>query len=550
LGSCGFSMILLAMGFRSGRQVRRHLDLSVRVARAALGNFTSEGVVIRRTIRLFLVALAAAQTNAGILATAQEKTIIRDRPSAAVPAEPPKLILETGGSIGAITALAFSADGRSLAVGATDKTVRIWDLEKGELRATLRGQQGAGGIGTIDALAFSPDSHWLVVGVHATDEDIGAAPIRVYDLADPSRIQAVLGEHQEPVITFLAFSRDGKYLASASLDNEIVVWDWAKRRPRDRRRPFKDLSRNILYMDFPLDRPHLIVGNGANWYGWSVEDGRATDGDDWKAFTSCNDAFNKRITLPDGARGARGVLYRPNPGLVFAFGLGHRDGRDTYWANGWSSQTDRELVAYRGHSVEIKQLALSPDGSTAASGDIWGEVHVWDVATAQVRHIFRSQGRPIYKVAFDATGRRLAFGTCPLSPGRWNYNNYAELERTFDLDGRRILDGAPGQHQVELTRLGDRSLSLAYVGNDFTIRSDRGGRMESRYTLWRNYSPHCFSFLQSRAPGFPDPIVIDEGGFVVCLDPRTMMKRQEFVGHSGIILTLSNCRFVVSEAHQ
>ena len=86
-------------------------------------------------------------------------------------------MLETGGFTSAVTTLDFSTDGRLLAAGGTDKTVRIWELTTGNLRATLRGEDGAVSIGMPYSLAFSPDGRELVVGI---TNNGGEGSIRIY----------------------------------------------------------------------------------------------------------------------------------------------------------------------------------------------------------------------------------------------------------------------------------------------------------------------------------------------------------------------------------
>ena len=53
------------------------------------------------------------------------------------------LVLETGGFTGRVYGLSFSPNGRYLAGASADGTVRIWDMQSGELRHVLRGQAGA-----------------------------------------------------------------------------------------------------------------------------------------------------------------------------------------------------------------------------------------------------------------------------------------------------------------------------------------------------------------------------------------------------------------------
>ena len=61
------------------------------------------------------------------------------------------------GHRGAIYGLAFSPDSMTLATGSGDETVKLWDVESGEERTTLRGHRSG-----ISALRFSPDGHMLV----------------------------------------------------------------------------------------------------------------------------------------------------------------------------------------------------------------------------------------------------------------------------------------------------------------------------------------------------------------------------------------------------
>ena len=59
----------------------------------------------------------------------------------------------------------------------------------------------------------------------------------------------------------------------------------------------------------------------------------------------------------------------------------------------------------------------------------------------------------------------------------------------------------------------------------------------------------CFSLLRSQGPGFPDPIVVGTEGSLSCWDSKTMLSRREFVGHLGIVTSVSESpdgRFLAS----
>ena len=109
---------------------------------------------------------------------------------------------------------AFSPNGQTLAVGKRDGTLVLWDAISREEKATLTAHTDYFGVGT---LAFSSDSRTLAsTGWH---ED---KTIRLWDVRTGSH-QWTLTGHTERVSS-LAFSRDGKMLASASSDGTILLW--------------------------------------------------------------------------------------------------------------------------------------------------------------------------------------------------------------------------------------------------------------------------------------------------------------------------------------
>jgi WD40 repeat protein len=105
--------------------------------------------------------------------------------------------------------VAFSPDGAFLV--STGAPLRTWNL-----RSKIEPASMSAGIDGSGAIAFSPDGKMVAVG--ATANTIG-----VWELATPKQLQELKG-HSD-YVTALAFSADGKTLASGSADESIKLWD-------------------------------------------------------------------------------------------------------------------------------------------------------------------------------------------------------------------------------------------------------------------------------------------------------------------------------------
>jgi WD40 repeat protein/serine/threonine protein kinase len=277
----------------------------------------------------------------------------------------------------AVACVAVSDNGALAASGGLDGTVRVWDLAAGQPRATLAGHKGR-----VSAVALSADGSVLVSG----GED---RTVRQWASAtgQPGR---VLAGASLP-LSAVAVSGDGQWCAAAAQDRSVRVWHLARGR-------FKALVR----LDGPIiaaagvrDAPTLWVSCGKTIHGvrldstWrrppyavarpvSVSDVQHRDA----AFRQRLEEARQSLTRGDLATAvklAREARFVPgherSPEALSLWddvtSMLPRKGLESAW----------ELAALDGHRDPVVAVGVSADGTRALSGDLTGEVRVWDLAT-------------------------------------------------------------------------------------------------------------------------------------------------------------------------
>lgn len=456
-------------------------------------------------------------------------------PSESLENERPQLLLDLQGFAGLVTGLAFSPDG-SLLAAAGDKEVRLWSVAGGELLATLRGQQGRDARGRANAVAFSPDGRHLVVGV---DDYSDAGSLRVYETGRWTEIQQLLAGHRAPVKR-LAFTRDGRYLASAGDNGRILFWQWSTRAivgsalPRD---PGQPLYQGFL---FAVRDPLLSVYEVGGPSVISVPEGKRL------APADCSAESLRRFPnvlgqalFPD--KGSPSALdARLDQGVWLAGGASKPQGMDRYWVGFWRVARPEPSRVYEGHRYVVTAVAMDASATLAASADAFGEVHVWDLQTGQARHVFRSLGKQVYRAALDVATRRIAFGTTPFPPDRWGHNRFGALETTFQLGPRKIVSGAAGTYPAECVEFSGAALQPVAEDDGTLIDYVAQGTPRSRYRVRAGAALACYSLLRGPRLGIESPVVFgDDSGGLLCYDGRTGRERRDFAGHGLFVTSLS-----------
>lgn len=295
-------------------------------------------------------------------------------------AEQPELVVQDGHSQ-IIHSVAFSPDGRFLASGSHDQTIKLWDARSGRLLRSVA-QQSEGDSKPAWAVAFSPDGTLLA---SCTDDPTvrlwsvqSGALVRTFDSPDQTAISSV------------AFSPDGKRIAAGSGDNQLHMWDAASGKLLQTMRATKVFSlggnrnTNFSHIAFSPDG-RTIVSGGWNRTAllWSVSDGSLI-----RTFGNQDDAITALAFSPVGHTIASASACTPPLPCV---------SRVTLW-----NADDGSLVRNLDTTKGVTSLTFTPDGRALAIGEYRGGVALRDTASGEAIREFEDTGSRILDNGVDA----------------------------------------------------------------------------------------------------------------------------------------------------
>ena len=394
-----------------------------------------------------------------------------------------------------ILSVSFSPDGKTLASGSDDKTIKLWDLATGKELQTLSGHQDE-----IYSVSFSPDGKTLASG--SRDKTI-----KLWDLATGKELQTLSG-HQED-ISSVSFSPDGKTLASGSWDKTIKLWDLATGKelqtlsghqegissvrfsPDGKTLASGSWDKTIKLWDLTTDKELQTLSGHQDWISsvrFSPDGKTLASGSHDKTIKLWDLATGKEIqTLSGHQKGISSVSFSPD-GKTLASGSHDKT------IKLWDLATGKELQTLSGHQDMISSVRFSPDGKTLASGSWDKTIKLWDLTTDKELQTLSGHQDKISSVSFSPDGKTLASGSDDKTIKLWDLATGKELQTlsghqdkissvSFSPDGKTLASGswvttiklwdlATGQELQTLSQNGIYSVSFSPDGKTLASGSD------------------------------------------------------------------------------
>jgi len=303
-----------------------------------------------------------------------------------------------------------SPNGKRIASGSFDKTVKVWDAESGAELMTFRGHENQ-----VGPVSFSPDGKKIVSG--SMD-----STVRVWDLATGEELMCLRGHEGG---TGARFSPDGEQIVSFGEDDTTIkVWDAAT---GSQAMSLSGHDMAVCSVGFSPSGTQIVSGS------------KDKSAKLWDAVTGTN-----LMTLRGHDERVHDVAFSPDGKRIVT----------SSWDSTikvWDASTGGELMTLRGHKDRVYDVTWSPDGRQIVSAGRDMTVRVWDATTGAESKILFGHMDYVRCVTFNPTTGQVISSSRDKTIKIWDETvdhermHFGDRVRgvNFSPDGKRILSGSP-----------------------------------------------------------------------------------------------------------
>ncbi|EXA29912.1 Atypical/ALPHA protein kinase [Fusarium oxysporum f. sp. pisi HDV247] len=350
-----------------------------------------------------------------------------------------------------VTSVIFSQDGKLIASGSYDHTVKIWNVATGKEERTLKGHTDL-----VNSVVFSNDGKLIASG--SRDKTV-----KIWNVATGEEEQTLDGHANS--VNSVVFSNDGKLIASGSLDTTIKIWNVATGKEEHTLESHRGSVNSVV---FSQDGKLIASGSWDNtvkiWIVATGKEERTLEGhtplvtsvvfsNDGKLIAS--GSHDKTIKIWNVATGAEertleghidwvaSVVFSKDDKLIVS---GSRDKTIKIW----NMATGKEERTLKGHTDWVTSVFLSKDNKLIASGSWDNTVKIWNVATGiNVKSLEASQLPNVLSFTDDdsvlvkSTGR-YSLGVRDISKEEHTLESHRGSVNSvvFSQDGKLIASGS------------------------------------------------------------------------------------------------------------
>jgi WD40 repeat protein len=319
---------------------------------------------------------------------------------------------------------AGTANDAASSTAANDKNVaKPANRPTASLPATALVRTLTGHTDWVQAVSFSADGKWVASA--STDRSI-----RVWNLADGALLGTLKGH--TGAVNALAYSADGKWLASGSDDGTVRLWDSYS---GGQRNILRGLGGTIFALSFSPDSKLIAAaGRDRTVYVWEAASG-------------------KRVAALDGHKNDIFALaFAPNSTILASAGADKT-------LRIWNVQTGEEVSVSAGHKDAVLSLAFAPNGRWLVSGDAGHSLRMWDGETYNFVRVLSGVDQPVLALAVSPDSRWIAAGLADNSVDVFDANDH---DLTATLTGH--------QDQVQAVAFSPDSRWLASGSRDRSVK--------------------------------------------------------------------------------
>jgi WD40 repeat protein len=323
-----------------------------------------------------------------------------------------KQIASLEGHAGSVWAVDVAPNDRMIATGSFDATLKVWDIasiNSGEVNMFRS-------FDLVNQAAFSPDEKKFAI---ATGPDV-----EIRNLESGTSVDYLTGHSN--VVWAIAYSPDEKYLASASEDGTVMIWNAGTHECIDTLAGHDGPVYNLAFS--PDGKKLATVSSDLSTLIWDVPTG------------------DPSIPLRGHTQAIRAVAWSKKGDVIATAS----DDRDTKI---WDASGGFEKITLRGHSYPVRDVTFSPDGSRVATASDDNTAKIWDAITGDLLFTLQGHNASVRRIVYSPDGTRIATASEDKTVKIWN-SKTGEIQLTllghesnvttvaFSKNGKQVMSGS------------------------------------------------------------------------------------------------------------